>query len=337
MLKSIFNSRVLGAGLLVLATATASHAEDKMTLTLNWLAQPFQTGFFLAKERGYYKDVGIDLTIIEGKGSSSTAQITAAGRTDVGFVSGPAAISIINKGAPLKIISEVTQGNFQAVASLDSSHINTPQDLIGKSVAVCPGCAQLPMLKGMLAKAGIPEDKVHIQNIDESAQISMLEEKKIDAAAGDPNTLSIEMESRGDKVHNMFFKDWGIGLLNYVMIAQDESLKKNPDLYKRFVAASLKGWRAIIDDPEAAIAALQHQYPEIKLKKETLLKQLTEGIIPFICVKDSPGIGKASKALWDTTYEIMTKYMKLDAKVPVQDTYTNDYLPAQLPACPAAS
>jgi NitT/TauT family transport system substrate-binding protein len=336
MLKWKSMTTILGAGALVLSSLGTASAADEMTLTLNWLAQPFQTGFFLAKEKGFYDDVDIDLTIIEGKGSSSTAQITAAGKTDVGFVSGPAAITLINKGAPLTIISEVTQGNFQALASLESSNINTPQDLIGKSVAVCPGCAQLPMLKGMLAKAGIDESEVDIQNVDQSAHISMLEEGKIDAVAGDPNTISIEMEARGNKVHNMFFKDWGIGLINYVLIVRKDKLEANPDLYKRFVDASLKGWRAVIDDPEAAITALQNQYPEIDLERETLLRQLTQGIIPFICVKDSPGIGKASEDLWNTTYDIMTNYMGLEATVDVADTHTDDYLPDELPACPSS-
>lgn len=325
--------RALGAGLLVLASSAASHADDQMTLTLNFLAQPFQSGFFLAKEQGFYKDAGIDLKIIEGKSSSSTAQITAAGQTDVGFVSGPAAITLINKGAPVKIISEVVHGNFQAVASMEKSNIKEPRDLVGKTVAVCPGCAQLPMLQGMLAKAGIKDGEVNIQNVDQSAHISMLEEGKVDAVAGDPNTISIEMEKRGDKVSNMFFKDWGIGLLNYVLIARDDKLTQNPDLYKRFIAASLKGWRAAIDHPEQGIDALQKQYPEIKLDRDTLLRQLSEGIVPFICVEDSPGIGKASKALWDTTYEIMTNYMKFEPKVPVAEIYTDDYLPAELPAC----
>ena len=333
MMRLVSTARALGAGLLLLATAAAGHAEDKMTLTLNFLAQPFQSGFFLAKEKGFYKDAGIDLTIIEGKSSSSTAQITAAGQTDVGFVSGPAALTLINKGAPAKIIAEVVHGNFQAVASMESSNIKEPKDLIGKTVGVCPGCAQLPMLQGMLAKAGIKEGEVTIQNVDQSAHISMLEEGKIDAVAGDPNTISIEMEKRGDKVSNMFFKDWGIGLLNYVLIARNDKLEQNPDLYKRFVAASLKGWHAIIENPEDGIDALQKQYPEIKLDRDTLLRQLSEGIIPFICVDDSPGIGKASKALWDTTYEIMTNYMKFEAKVPVGETYTDNYLPAELPAC----
>jgi len=323
----------LGAGALALASAGTASAADKMTLTLNWLAQPFQSGFFLAKEKGYYDEVGIDLTIIEGKGSTSTAQITAAGSTDVGFVSAATAISLIGKGAPIKIIAETMHGNFQTVASMEGSNIKEPKDLIGKSVAVCPGCAQLPMLKGMLAKAGIKEGEVNIQNVDQSAHISMLEEGKIDAVAGDPNTISIEVEERGGKVRNMYFKDWGIGQISYAVIARNDKLEANPDLYKRFVAASLKGWRGIIDDPEAAITALQNQYKEIKLSRHILLRQLKEGIIPFICVEDSPGIGKASDHLWDVTYEVMTNYMGLDANIDIDAAHTHEFLPADLPSC----
>jgi NitT/TauT family transport system substrate-binding protein len=311
----------------------SASAADNMTLTLNFLAQPAQAGFFLAKEKGFYTEVGIDLKIVEGKSSSTTAQITAAGQNDIGFLSGPAAISFINQGAPLKIIAEVIQGNFQALATLEKANIKTPLDLKGKSIAVCPGCAQLPMLKGMLVKAGIQQNEVNIQNIDQSAHISMLQEGKIDAVAGDPNTISIEMEERGQKVRNMFFKDWGIGLINYVLAAREDRLKEKPDLYKRFVAASLKGWRAIKDDPEGAITALQKQYPEIKLDRHTLLRQLNEGITPFVCVEDTPGIGKASPALWNTTYEIMTNYMGLKPKVDVAKVHTDEFLPATLPAC----
>jgi NitT/TauT family transport system substrate-binding protein len=323
----------LAISAIAVASMESASAADQMTLTLNFLAQPAQAGFFLAKEKGYYTDVGINLKIVEGKSSTSTAQITAAGQNDIGFISGPAAITFINKGAPLKIISEVIQGNFQALATLEKSNIKKPTDLKGKTIAVCPGCAQLPMLKGMLVKAGIKENEVSIQNIDQSAHISMLQEGKIDAVAGDPNTISIEMEERGQKVHNMFFKDWGIGLINYVLVARDDRLKEKPDLYKRFVAASLKGWRAIADDPEGAVAALQKQYPEIKLDRHTLLRQLNEGIAPFVCVSDTPGVGKASPELWKTTYEIMTNYMALKPTLEVSKVYTNDFLPATLPSC----
>ena len=97
------------------------------------------------------------------------------------------------------------------------------------------------------------------------------------------------------------------------LAARTDKLKANPDLYKRFVAASLKGWHDVLTHPDEAISALQHQYPEIKLERATLLVQLKEGIAPFICVKDSPGIGEASPALWNGTYDVMTKYMGLPA------------------------
>lgn len=333
MLNDRNMAKALAVAALVLGTSVGAQAADKMKLTLNWLAQPAQDGFFLAKEKGYYKDVGIDLTIIQGKGSSTTAQITASGQNDVGFLNGGVALSFINKGAPLKIIAEPIQGNFMSLAFMSKENIKKPQDLIGKTIAVCPGCAQIPMLKAMLAKANIPESKVKIINVDESAHISMLEDGKIDAAAGDPNTLSIEMKHRGDKVSDMFFKDWGIRLVNYVLAVRTDKLEANPDLYKRFVSASLKGWHDLFMHPDEGITALQNQYPEVKLDHAVLKEQLTEGIVPFICVKDSPGVGKASKALWNTTYTMMKKYMGLHATVPVSDTYTNDYLPDPLPSC----
>ena len=320
----------LAAGLFVSGRASAN---DHMTLTLNFLAQPAQAGFFLAQEKGYYRDVGIDLTIVEGKGSSTTAQITAAGQNDIGFINAGTVISLINKGAPLQIIAAPIQGNFMSVAFLTKENIKTPQDLIGKTVAACPGCAQIPMFKAMLAKVDIPESKVHLINVDQSAHVSMLEDGKIDAAAGDPNSISIEMRHRGDQVTDMFFQDWGIRLVNFVLAARTDKLKANPALYQRFVAASLRGWHDVRTHQDDAIAALQHQYPEIKLDRATLLAQLNQGIIPFICVKDSPGVGEASTALWDSTYDVMTKYMGLKATVPVSAIYTNAYLPNPLPAC----
>src|SRR5262245_19002122 len=166
----------MGAAAMILASPGIAMAADKMTITLNFLAQPAQAGFFLAKEKVLYADAGIDLKIVEGKSSSTTAQITAAGQNDIGFLSGPAAISFINQGAPLKIVAAVIQVNFQALASLERSNIRTPIDLKGKSIAVYPGCAQLPMIKGMLTKAGIAQTEVKIQNIDQVAHISMPEE-----------------------------------------------------------------------------------------------------------------------------------------------------------------
>lgn len=324
-----------GLGAALAASAFSAQAADKMTLTLNFLAQPAQAGFFLAKAKGYYKDEGIDLTIVEGKGSSTTAQITAAGQNDVGFINASITLNLINKGAPLEIIAAPIQGNFMSLGFLEKENIKKPEDLAGKKIEVCPGCAQIPMVKALLAKYDLT-DKTQVVNVDQSAHIAMLEDGKMDAAAGDPNSISIEMEHRGDKVGNLFFKDWGINLINFVIVARKDKLEANPDLYKRFVAASLKGWAELFTHPDEGIDALQHQYPEIKLDHATLKKQLEEGIVPFICVKGSPGVGKAPDSAWQQTYDVMTNFMGLKPSVPVEKTHTDAYLPKDLPACGAA-
>lgn len=332
MLKGTIRRLTLAGLAAVIAGASAS-AQDKMTLTLNYLAQPAQAGFFLAKKRGYYKDAGIDLTIIEGKGSAVTSQQLAAGQTDIGFVGTQVVMDLISKGAPIKIVSAVIQGNFMSLATRAQDNIKTPQDLIGKTIAGCPGCAQVPMVYALLDREKIDKSKVTIINADASAMIGLLAGGKIDAAAADPNTVSIEMKKRGEKVNDMFFQDYGIRLINFVLAARTDRLAAKSDLYKRFIAASIKGWDEIRRNPEETVTALQEQYPEIKLDKDTLRLQLTQGIVPFVCIPAAPGVGRASSAAWEGTYEVLTKYMGFKTDKPVSAFYTDEYLPATLPSC----
>ena len=114
MMKKLFVAALV-AVLASLALPAAAQQAKPMRLTLNFLAGGPQAGFMLAKKLGYYKDVGIDLTIEEGKGSATTAQQVATGQTDVGFADAPAAMQIRSKGAPLKIIAPILQTNGFAI------------------------------------------------------------------------------------------------------------------------------------------------------------------------------------------------------------------------------
>src|SRR5450631_1429203 len=98
-------SATLAALFAFLATAASVSAQNlkPMKLTLNFLAGGPQVGFIYAKKLGYYKDAGIDLTIEEGQGSATTAQIVATVRTDVGYAEAPSAMQLRAKGAPVKV------------------------------------------------------------------------------------------------------------------------------------------------------------------------------------------------------------------------------------------
>ena len=317
--------------LLMNVVGPASAQDPKpMKLTLNFLAGGPQAGFIYGKKLGYYKDAGIDLTIEEGKGSATTAQLVATGQTDVGFADAPAAMQIRSKGAPVKIVAPILQTNGFAIISLEGSGIRTPKDLLGKRLAVQPGTAQTTLLDPILAANKIDKDKLDIVNIDPAALVGALLEKKVDAILAGADFQSVQIRERGFKVNDMLYRDVGVPTVGLSIVARDDRLKDNADLYKRFIAASLKGWDAARKNPDAASSAVNEQFPSVS--KDQVMKQLAVDLM-LVCAPGATGLGKVPDKNWQITFDLLTTYLGLPKDKPITDYYTNDFLPASPPAC----
>ena len=315
------------AGFLLPAGAQAL---KPMKLTLNFLAGGPQAGFMLAKKLGYYKDAGIDLTIEEGKGSATTAQQVATNQTDVGFADAPAAMQIRSKGAPVRIIAPILQTNGFAIISIEGSGIKSPKDLVGRKLAVQPGTAQTTLLDAILAENKLDKSKLDIVNIDPAALVGALLEKKVDAILAGADFQSVQMRDRGFKVNDILYRDVGVPTVGLSIIARDDRLKENPDLYRRFVAASLRGWDEARKDPDAGAAAVVEQFPSAG--KDQILKQLKVDLM-LVCAPGAVSLGRVPDRNWQSTFELLTTYLNLPKDKPISDYYSNDYLPANGPKC----
>ena len=313
-----------------LAAQAGAQTLKPMKLTLNFLAGGPQAGFMLAKKLGYYKDVGIDLTIEEGKGSATTAQQVATNQTDVGFADAPAAMQIRSKGAPVKIIAPILQTNGFAIISIEGSGIKSPKDLVGRKLAVQPGTAQTTLLDAILAENRLDKSKLDIVNIDPAALVGALLEKKVDAILAGADFQSVQMRDRGFKVNDILYRDVGVPTVGLSIIARDDRLKENPDLYRRFVAASLKGWDEARKDPDAASAAVVEQFPSAG--KDQILKQLKVDLM-LVCAPGAVSLGRVPDKNWQATFELLTTYLNLPKDKPITDYYSTDYLPANGPKC----
>ncbi len=312
------------------AFPAAAQQPKAMKLTLNFLAGGPQAGFMLAKKLGYYKDVGIDLTIEEGKGSATTAQQVATGQTDVGFADAPAAMQIRSKGAPVKIIAPILQTNGFAIISIEGSGIKSPKDLVGKKLAVQPGTAQTTLLDAILAENKLDKGRLDIVNIDPAALVGALLEKKVDAILAGADFQSVQMRDRGFKVNDILYRDVGVPTVGLAIIARDDRLKESPDLYRNFVAASLKGWDEARRNPDAAAAAVTEQFPSAG--KDQILKQLNVDLM-LVCAPGAPSLGRVPDKNWQTTFDLLTMYLNLPKDKPIGDYYSNDFLPANAPKC----
>lgn len=323
------------AGLALAAMAAlpaAAQAPTPLKLTLNFLAGGPQAGFMLAKKLGLYAQAGIDLTIEEGKGSATTAQMVATGQTDLGFADAPAAMQLRSKGAPVKIVAPILQANGFAIMALADSGIAKPADLIGRRLAVQPGTAQTTLLAPILKANGIDEDKLSIVNIDSAALVGALLEKKVDAILAGADFQGVQIEDRGFRLNTMFYRDVGVPTVGLSVIARDDRIAADADLIRRFLAASLAGWDRARQDPDAAAAAVVEQFPSAtqdQIKKQLLVD------LKLVCSPGSPGLARVTEANWARTWELLTTYLDLPKAKPVGDYYTTGLLPAAGPGCPS--
>jgi NitT/TauT family transport system substrate-binding protein len=321
-------------GLAVLLTLFAMSAFAQsgtpLKLTLNFLAGGPQAGFMYAKKLGLYEKAGINLTIQEGRGSGTTAQMVATGQTDVGFADGPAVMQTRSKGAPVKIIAPILQTNAFAIISLQESNIKTAKDLVGKRLAVQPGTAQTTLLDAIFLANGIDKSKVDIVNIDPAAFVGALLEKKVDAILGGADFQSVQISDRGFKVNNIFYRDAGVPTVGLSIATRDDRVGKDKELLQKFVAVSLQGWDEARNNPQAAAAAVVEMFPSAS--KDQILKQL-EVDLKFVCAPGALTLGRVPDANWNKTFDLMTQYLELPKDKPITDYYTNELLPVNAPKC----
>lgn len=320
---------VLAAGLTFCAAAAA---QTKLTFQLNWVAGGPNAGFAAAVGEGYYKDAGLDVTIVQGNGSGNTAQLVASGRASVAYADAVAVSQLIAKGAPMKIVSTVYQSNPNQVSALKKTGIKSPKDLAGKKVGVPSGSSQTTMLPLFLKANGLKESDMTLLNMPPAAMVPSLLQGQVDAILGSMDAYQIQLEAQGAQTDNYRFADFGVPTVSTSIFASEGFIKENPDVLRKFIAASLKGWSFALDNPQKTIQHVKAVFPEVN---EKLATAELAAITPLFCSGGAKFIGKAEDAHWTRTQELLSEVKLLPAGQDPKSYYTNAYLPpdTQMRAC----
>lgn len=322
------------AALLALASPMGAFAADKIVMTMNWRADSAHLGFALAQKRGYYADEGLDVELQEGRGSAVAAQLVATGQSDLGLADAGAVLNVAAKGAPIKIISTIWKAGQFGVTFLDSSGIKTPADLAGKKLAVAPGTAMAPLVPVFLKANGVDESSVEIVSAAQNANLGLLTSGGVDAVAETPENIVVPLAAQGVKASNIYFYDHGVPLVSLSLVASEAKLAADPELYRRFIRATLKGWRAAIEDPAASVDALKEIFPEAEKSKEALMQGAVYSFASVCPGGSGDTIGMTDAKTWEAIYGVMTTAMEFPDSNPVTHYYSNDYLPADPVLCP---
>ena len=333
MRKSISKLLVAGAIASTLAMASGVEAATPVTFQLNWTAGGGNAGFSAAVAEGFYKDLGLDVTLVEGNGSGNTVQLVANNRVQIAYADAVTISQMIAKGAPMKIVSTIYQSNPSAVLALKKTGIKSVKDLVGRKVGVPSASSQTTMLALFFAANGMKESDVTLIDMPVSSMVPSLLQGQVDAILGSIDAYQIQAEAQGAQLDSYLFATNGVPTVSTSMFAVDSYLKDNPDVVKKFVAASIKGWLFAIDNPEKAVKDLKSIFPNMS---EKLAASELAAIKPLFCSGGAKYIGKAEDALWAKTQDLLSQVKLLPVGQDPKSYYTNDFLPpvSQLRPCP---
>jgi NitT/TauT family transport system substrate-binding protein len=327
--RFLSNAGILGlAAVPFLKHARAATPLRPVSMQLDWLMNGPNVGFLVAREKGFYEQAGLNVTITAGKGSGSTAQLVASNVTQFGFSDGYVVANGVANGMSLLMVAAIFRRNPTTVVVLADSPIKTPKDLEGKTLGMNTGGTHFQQWPAYALGCGIDVSKVRVVNVDPAGTPPALIAGRVDAVAGYGQGTAPAIEVRGNKPTRMlWFTDCGVTAVSNGIIAQPAFVKANPALVRDFVAASIKGFLYARQNLEEAVAInkkFNEALSEAIVRREAQLSW-ESWVTPNTAGRP---LGWMSDKDWDATVNVLRKYGSPKGPVDARQLYTNDFIPS---------
>jgi NitT/TauT family transport system substrate-binding protein len=299
----------------------ASNGLTPVRLQTDWYPQPEHGGFYDAQIRGYYKDEGLDVTILPGGPYVNTGQQVSSGTVQFAMGSSDNTLESIGNGVPLVAVAATMQHDPQAIMVHQDSPVHSFQDLDGHAVAIRLGAStwfeylvkryQLRNVREIPATysvANFLHDPTYIQ------QIFVTSEPFFARQAGAPVRALLISQAGYDPYR--------------VFLTSKSFLQQHPEIVAKFVRASLRGWRDYLvhpDDINAAIAKLNPamSVPQMKFSYEALRDQ-------HFVTGDAPNgadLGRFDPARWTSMYQQLLDLKVIQKPFDPAVAYTMRFMP----------
>jgi NitT/TauT family transport system substrate-binding protein len=238
--------------------AGTAGAADPVTIQLKWVTQAQFAGYYVAKEKGFYKEVNLDVTIKPGGPDIAPEQVLAAGGADVVVDWMPAALAVREKGVPLVNVSQTFQRSGLMLTCAKSSGVKTPKDFPGHTLGVWYFGNEYPFLAWM-AKLNIATDgsPKGVSVVKQGFNVDPLIQKQASCISTMTYNEYWQVIDAGFKPDDLIvfkYEDEKVATLEDGLYANGDKLKDAAfvDKLARFVAASDKGWAWAVKNPDAA-------------------------------------------------------------------------------------
>lgn len=302
-------------------TGGAATVQD-INWRLGWLAGSQQAGEFVAIDRGYFKQAGINLVVQPGGPNLDSVSLVANGSATVGQISSsPSLILARAHGIPVKAFASALQKHPFAWFTLKKDNISSPRDWPGKSIGI-QGTAR-PLLNAVVAKYNLNPDS--FKTVVIGSDTLPLVNGQVQAASGWVIDSSQEAALPPGGYNVMLLWDLGIQLYANPYFATDDTIKSSKTMLEGFVTAAGKGWEYAFAHPDEAVDIVMKHIQGLKRDQELAT---VKSMPPFTWNASTRqhGFGTMDLSLWQKQIDLYVSLRQIDRSFPATDVATLDIL-----------
>jgi NitT/TauT family transport system substrate-binding protein len=318
------------AGLLGLL-GTGAHAADRVTVQLDWLIRGSHAMVFVANQKGYFKEQGIEIAAVRtGTSSSDALGLVGTGRADFGFADLPTLVVSREQGVPAIALVAVNQKSPLAMIALAKRRIlKSPKDLQGLNIGVQPAGSTYVFLMAFLAANGMRLADIKETTVAPPYENDLLS-GKVDAVPGyiDAEVPVLEARSGGSgSLSILLGSDFGYTVLGSGLFTSERMIAERADLVRRFVKAYVKAFADVISDPEAAADSIIRANVDAP-PKDVLVQQLEADIKHTFLSNQTRehGIGWMTGEQWRETARVLAEQGVLKKPVEIDRVYDTSFI-----------
>lgn len=304
--------------------APGAMAED-FNVRFSWKLSGAYGFFYLGEQKGVYKDAGLDLKLGEGVSSQAALGALLQGQEDVVVMPGIFAVTAIQKGMPVKIVSVYQPATPIALISHPDNPVRSPKDLEGKKIAHAVGSTGTSYLGAFCEVNDVDCSKIDVVQMDSQMRVPQFLQKQVDVVAVYANNdLPMLENTAGSDFVILNVSDYGLAVLGEAVVASVDGIAKNADGLSRFLKANARSIELMRADPAETAAVLKTVW-QAGPPNEVVQRQIEATAASFTSPEGKP-VGWIEEEAIANTLKLIGSIDDIGTPRPLSDFYTNELL-----------